>query len=90
MAKKGGVLALLTGIAMGAVALFLSDESNRKKTVSVAKRVAKKAAVVKAEYKKNPKQFVAKTERKVAKIAKKTVVVAKAAKRAAVKTAKKR
>ena len=31
MAKKNGLVTLLTGVALGAAALFLSKEENRKK-----------------------------------------------------------
>ena len=47
MSKKGkGLLALITGIAAGAAAVFLSKEENRAKTVKAvkeAKTSAKKA-----------------------------------------------
>lgn len=43
MAKKGGVLTFLTGLAMGAAAVFLSDEKNRKMVTSEAKKAASKA-----------------------------------------------
>ncbi|MBT7183729.1 MAG: hypothetical protein HN912_02610 [Candidatus Pacebacteria bacterium] len=47
MSKKGkGLFALLTGVAAGAAAMFLSKEENRTKTVKAAKKAktsAKKA-----------------------------------------------
>ncbi len=51
MPKKGGLLSVVTAVAVGAAAIFLSKKENRTKTKKVANAVAKR---VKAEYKKVP------------------------------------
>lgn len=73
--RKGGLLALVTGVAVGAAAMFFSKKENREKTVKVAKKAVVKAKVAK-------KKVVAKA--KV--VAKKSMTTAKKV----VKKAKKR
>jgi hypothetical protein len=43
MAKKKGLLTFLTGLAMGAAAVFFSEEKNRKMVAGEAKKAARKA-----------------------------------------------
>ncbi len=59
--KKGGLLTLLTGVAMGAAAVFLSDKKNREKTKQAADDALEKAKTVKKDLKKDPEKFVKKT-----------------------------
>lgn len=73
--RKGGLLALVTGMAVGAAALFFSKKENREKTVRAAKKVASKAKVA---------------ERKAVSSAKKAVKKGKVAAKKAIKKAKKK
>lgn len=57
MAKKNGLVTLLTGVALGAAALFLSKEENRKKVKTLAATGVKKAEKLKAEYQENPEKL---------------------------------
>ncbi len=67
MAKKSGnFLALLTGMAAGAAAVFFSDKKNRQ----MAKKTAQKAAKLKEEYDKDPSGFKKKAKAEGKKIAK--------------------
>ncbi|MCC6711301.1 MAG: hypothetical protein IT416_03035 [Candidatus Pacebacteria bacterium] len=71
--RKGGLLALVTGVAVGAAAMFFSKKENREKTVRVAKKAAGKAMVAK-------KKAVASAKKAVKKgtmVAKKAVKKAK-------------
>jgi hypothetical protein len=71
--RKGGLLALVTGVAVGAAAMFFSKKENREKTVRVAKKAASKAMVAK-------KKAVASAKKAVKKgtmVAKKAVKKAK-------------
>lgn len=77
MAKKAGLGTLLTGIALGAAALFLSKKENREKTKRVAKKVVAKAQKLKSAYKQNPTKVKQQLKAKGKKLAKKAVVVAK-------------
>lgn len=79
-----GLGTLLTGIALGAAALFLSKKENREKTKRVAKVAvakAKKVAVVakklKADYKNNPVKVKQQLKAKGKQLARKAVIVAK-------------
>lgn len=66
MAKKSGnFLALITGIAAGAAAVFFSDKKNRQ----MAKKTAQKAAKLKEEYDKDPAGFTKKAKAEGKKIA---------------------
>lgn len=69
MAKKSGLFTLLTGFALGAAALFLSKEENRKKVKTVAAAGVKKAQKLKTEYQENPELFKKKVVQKGKKIA---------------------
>jgi hypothetical protein len=61
MAKRnGGLLALVTGMAMGAAAVFFSKKENRTKTVSAAKTAAKKAKTAKKKAVSSAKKAVKK------------------------------
>lgn len=74
MAKKsGGLFTLLTGIAMGAAAVFFSKEENRTKAKKEAQKVAKKDKKVQEEIKKNPKAFADKTKAQGKRVLNKTV-----------------
>ena len=77
MAKKGGLLTLVTGLALGAAALFLSKEENREKTKKVAKVAVAKAKKIKAEYQKNPAKVKQQIKKQGKKIATKVVATAK-------------
>lgn len=81
MAKKTGLGTLLTGIALGAAALFLSKKENRVKAKKVVKTTIAKAKKLEAEYKKNPNKVKAAVKKQVAtqgkKLAKNAVAVAK-------------
>lgn len=55
--KKGGLLALLTGVAAGAVAVFLSKKENREKTKEAVREASTKAKkAVKSAHKKASKK----------------------------------
>lgn len=81
MARKSLVGSLLTGIALGAAALFFSKEENRTKAKRVVNATVAKAKNLKAEYKKNPARVKAAVKKQVTtqgkKLAKKVVAVAK-------------
>ncbi|MBP7768866.1 hypothetical protein KA082_03470 [Candidatus Woesebacteria bacterium] len=77
MPKRGGLASILTGIALGAAALFLSKKENREKTKQVAKKIVSKAKKLEADYKKNPSKVTQQLKGKAKVIAKKTVAVAK-------------
>ncbi len=89
MAKKTGIGTLLTGLALGAAALFLSKKENRVKAKKVVAATVTKAKKLKADYKKAPAKTTAKVKAAVKtavkkqvnttgkKIAKKAVAVAK-------------
>lgn len=77
MAKKSGLLTILTGVALGAAALFLSKKENREKTKKVAKAAVAKAKQIKAEYKKNPAKVKQQLKKEGKKIAAKVVATAK-------------
>ncbi|OIP74153.1 MAG: hypothetical protein COU63_00040 [Candidatus Pacebacteria bacterium CG10_big_fil_rev_8_21_14_0_10_36_11] len=69
--RKGGLLALIAGLAVGATALFLSKKENRAKVVKTAKRAA---SVAKKEGKKvavTAKKVVAKGKAAAKKVSKK-------------------
>lgn len=72
--RKGGLLALMTGVAVGAAAMFFSKKENRTKTVKVAKKAVAKAKVVKNKAVAKAKKVVKKgavAAKKVVKKAKK-------------------
>ncbi len=81
MAKKQSFFALVTGMALGAAAAFLSKEENRKKVVHLAETGVKKAQKLQTEYKKNPTKFKKKVVSSGKKIAAKVVTEAKKAAR---------
>lgn len=83
MPKKQSFFALVTGMALGAAAAFLSKEENRKKVVAIAETGVKKAQKLKAEYHKNPTQFKKKVVSSGKKLAKTVVTKAKKAARSA-------
>lgn len=64
MAKKGGILAFLSGIAMGAAAVFLSDEKNRKMVSREAKKAASKAKSAKRKVVSRAKKAAKKVARR--------------------------
>ncbi|MFZ5437483.1 MAG: hypothetical protein ACOZAK_00285 [Patescibacteria group bacterium] len=72
--RKGGLLALVTGLAVGAAAIFFSKKENRDKTVKVAKKAVSKAKVAKNKAVASAKKAVKKgtvAAKKVVKKAKK-------------------
>ena len=77
MGKKSLLGTLLTGIALGAAALFLSKEENRAKATKVVKKSVAQAKKLEAEYKKNPAKVTKQVTAKGKKIAKQAVAVAK-------------
>lgn len=70
MSKNSGLGALLTGITLGATALFLSDEKNRKTVKGKLVEVAKEAKVVGKEWEEDPDKAIDLLKKKAAKIAK--------------------
>jgi hypothetical protein len=58
--RKGGLLALVTGVAVGAAAMFFSKKENRTKTVRAAKKAATKAKTAKRKAVSSAKKAVAK------------------------------
>jgi len=91
MARKNssGLLALVTGMAAGAAAVFLSQKENREKTKKVLYKAEKKIAQASKEAQKNPQKFAKKVVKEVKKDAKKVVHKAKVAEKKAVKVVKK-
>lgn len=96
MAKQKGLLTLLTGVAMGAAAMFLSKEENRQKTKKVILDATSSAKKVKSKYDQDPEKFKKEALLKGKKLAekafkkaeiKKNTVVKKVAKKA-IKNAK--
>lgn len=77
MAKKSGLLTILTGVALGAAAMFLSKKENREKTKKIARSAVVKAKQIKAEYKKNPAKVKQQLKKQSKKIAAKVVATAK-------------
>lgn len=77
MSKKSGLFPLLTGVVLGAAAIFLSKKENREKTKKVVEKAVTKAQKLNADYKKNPKKVTAQLERKGKKLATKVVKQAK-------------
>lgn len=77
MAKKTGIGSLLTGLVLGAAAVFFSKEENRKKTVAVAKDVTAQAKKVVGIAKSESKKIVAAAKSETKKIAKATKSEAK-------------
>lgn len=73
--RRGGLLALVAGMAMGAAALFLSKKENRDKVVSTAKQAATRAKKVQAKASVSARKAVAKgkmaAKKAVKKVAKK-------------------
>jgi len=68
MAKKGGLGALLTGMAMGAAAVFFSKKENRDKTTKLAKKTALEAKKKSKEVEKELKKLSTEAKRKSKKI----------------------
>lgn len=58
--RKGGLFALITGVAVGAAAVFFSKKENRTKTVKAAKTAAKKAKTAKRKAVSSAKKAVKK------------------------------
>ena len=55
--KSGGLFTLLTGMAAGAAAMFLSKPENRQLAEKKVKSVTAQAKKIHAEYQKNPEAF---------------------------------
>lgn len=70
--KAGGIIALVSGLALGAAALFLSKKENREKTKAVAKKVVAKAKTVVKKAKVVAKKNVAKAKSSAKKVVKKS------------------
>lgn len=74
MAKKSGnLLALITGVAAGAAAVFFAKQENRVKATKVAKKTTAQAKKLNEEYKADPKAFKKKVKAKATKVVKKAV-----------------
>lgn len=74
MSKKGsGFFTLITGIAAGAAAVFLSKEENRQLAKKELTKAVKTAKSVESELKKNPTAFKKKVVKKAVKAVKKSV-----------------
>ncbi len=63
--KKKGLFAFLTGLAMGAAAVFLSNKENREKTKEVVEDTAKKAKKLKQEVEEDPEKVKQKVKKKI-------------------------
>ena len=64
MAKASGIGALLTGIAVGEAALFLSDEKNRTKAKVKLDEASAQIKEISAEWQKNPESVIAELKQK--------------------------
>ena len=71
--SSAGLLALVTGVAAGAAAVFLSKKENREMAKKELLKAEKKVKAVTAEARKNPKKFADKVEKKGAVLAKKVI-----------------
>ena len=69
MAKGSGIGALLTGIAVGAAALFLSDEKNRTKAKAKLDEASAQIKEISAEWQKDPEAVIAELKQKASDIA---------------------
>jgi hypothetical protein len=73
MSKKMGLFSLITGIAAGAAAVFLSDEKNRQKAETTLKDASVAAKKISKEIKNNPEKAVADLKKTGKKIVKKAL-----------------
>ena len=71
--KSGGLFTLLTGVAMGAAAVFFSDKANREQAKKVVTKVKSRAKQVQSEYHKNPTAFKKKVKQQGRRLAKKAL-----------------
>lgn len=70
MSKSSGLGALLTGIAIGAAALFLADEKNRTKVKNEFSKLTKDAQDFSKEWQEDPDKAIDLLKKKAASIAK--------------------
>jgi len=63
--KKGGFLSFLSGLAMGAAAVFFSKKENREKTKDMAEDTVKKAKKLQKNLKENPEKIKKEAQVKV-------------------------
>jgi uncharacterized membrane-anchored protein YhcB (DUF1043 family) len=70
MAKGSGLASLVTGIALGAAALFLSDEKNRTKVKGQLSKVTADVKTVSKEWQEDPDKAIDLLKKKAAAIAK--------------------
>lgn len=70
MSKPSGLGSLLTGIALGAAALFLADEKNRAKVKGKLDKVTEDAKLVGKEWQEDPDKAIDLLKKKAASIAK--------------------
>jgi len=78
MAKKtGGIISLLTGMALGAASVFFSKKENRDKTEKLARKTVKRAKVEAKKATTKAKVAVRKAKVKGKKIAAKSKLKAK-------------
>jgi hypothetical protein len=90
MAKRtSGLFTLLTGMAAGAAALFLSDEKNRQSTKKELSKAGTTAKKLKSEYDKDPAAFKVKVHKDGKKLAQKAVKKAQTKAKKAKTSAKK-
>lgn len=70
MAKSSGLGPLLTGIALGAAALFLSDEKNRTKVKGKLDKVTEDVKSVGKEWREDPDKAIDMLKKKASNLAK--------------------
>ncbi|PIY79639.1 MAG: hypothetical protein COY81_01470 [Candidatus Pacebacteria bacterium CG_4_10_14_0_8_um_filter_43_12] len=76
MAKNTGLGALLTGIVLGAAAVFLSKKENRIKTRATINQATTKVKLLKQEYKTDPEKVKAELKAQGKKLASKALTEA--------------
>lgn len=86
--RSGGLLTLLTGVALGAAGLFFSDKKNRTKAKRVATKTANRARKLQKDWETNPDKVMSSAKRKAKKVATKTAKKAVKAYKKASRTAK--
>jgi hypothetical protein len=80
MAKKQssiGLLALVTGLAAGAAAVFLSKKENRNQTKKVVNSAAKRAKKISQDFEKNPEKTMDELKKEGRKLADKAIKAVK-------------
>lgn len=79
MGKNTGLGTLLTGVVMGAAAVFLSKKENRDKARETLKKASDKAKKLKSDYQKDPEKVKAQLKAEGKRLAEQALKEAKTA-----------